>query len=71
VLEIARRAVDIAKAGLKRRAVMDAEGRDETKFLEPVDLILNEGCTPAEELLARFEGPWQRSTRPLYTEFVF
>ena len=71
VLEIARRAVDIAKAGLKRRAVIDAEGRDETRFLEPVDLILSEGCTPAEELLARFEGPWQRNTRPLYTEFVF
>ena len=71
VLDIARQAVEIARAGLKRRAVLDAEGRDESRFLEPVDAILREGCTPAEELLARYEGPWQKSTAPLFKEYAF
>ena len=37
----------IAKAGLTRRALLDAQGNDETKFLEPVETILR------ERLLAR------------------
>ena len=33
--------------------------------------MLREGCTPAEEMLARYEGAWERSTAPLFTEFAF
>jgi glutamate--cysteine ligase len=70
-LEIARQALAIAQAGLQRRAHLDQEGRDESKFLDPIDAILREGCTPAEELLSRYEGPWSRRTAPLFTEFAF
>ena len=40
-------------------------------ILEPIDIILREGCTPADELLSRYEGAWSRSTAPLFTEFAF
>jgi glutamate--cysteine ligase len=71
VLEVARRALAISRAGLQRRARRDAQGRDETVFLEPIEAILREGCTPAEEILARFNGEWRGSTAPMFTEFAF
>jgi glutamate--cysteine ligase len=71
VLEVARQALAIAQGGLKRRAFVDAEGRDESIFLEPVEAILRSGLTPAEEILARYESEWGRSTAPLFREYAF
>jgi glutamate--cysteine ligase len=71
VLDVARAALAIAKAGLARRALLDAHGNDETRFLEPVETILRDGCSPAEEMLARYERDWGGSTAPLFTEFAF
>ena len=44
---------------------------DESIFLEPVEAILRSGLTPAEEILARYEGEWGRSTDPLFREYAF
>jgi glutamate--cysteine ligase len=71
VLEIARQTLDISRAGLKRRAHLDARGEDEGVFLEPVEAILRNGTTPAEEILARYERDWGRSIAPLYREYAF
>jgi len=71
VLEVARAALAVAKAGLARRTLLDAQGNDETKFLEPVETILRQGCTPAEEMLLRYERDWGGSTDPLFSEFAF
>jgi glutamate--cysteine ligase len=71
VLEVAKQALAIAQAGLKRRAFTDAKGRDESHFLEPLAAILRDGCTPAEEMLARFRGEWGGRTDPLFTEYAF
>ncbi len=71
VLDIARRALSISLAGLRRRKVLDVQGKDETRFLEPVEAILRDGCTPAEEMLERYNGAWGRSTAPMFTEFAF
>jgi glutamate--cysteine ligase len=71
VLELARQALAIAQAGLQRRAFVDAKGQDESIFLEPVASILDNGLTPAEEMLARYEGEWGRSTDPLFREYAF
>src|ERR1700737_884903 len=50
VLDLARTCVDIARHGLARRDRNDANGCDETRFLEPVEEYLERGITPAEEL---------------------
>jgi glutamate--cysteine ligase len=71
VLEVARAALAIARAGLARRGLRDAQGKDETRFLEPVEAILRDGLSPAQEMLARYDGPWRRSLAPLYTEYAF
>ena len=69
-LDVARAAFAIARAGLSRRRLLDVQGRDETRFLEPVETILHEG-SPAEEMLARYAREWGGSTAPLFTEFAF
>jgi glutamate--cysteine ligase len=71
LLSVARKALDISKAGLQRRGRHDAAGRDETRFLEPVEAILRDGRTPAEELLARYDNEWRQNIAPMFAEFAF
>jgi glutamate--cysteine ligase len=71
VLEVARAALVIAKDGLARRRVLDGQGSDETRFLEPVEAILRDGLSPAQEMLVRYDGAWGRSVAPLFTEYAF
>jgi glutamate--cysteine ligase len=71
VLDLARQLHNIARAGLKRRAVSNAEGQDESIFLEAVEEILREGRTVAEEMLARYAAEWDRCTDPLFRDYAF
>ena len=71
VLEIARAALAIAKAGLERRGIVDRQGYDETRFLAPVEEVLSEGVSPAQEMLARYETFWAGRVTPLYREYAF
>jgi glutamate--cysteine ligase len=66
--DIARDAVAIARAGLASRARRDAAGRDETRYLEPLERIVAEGRTPAEAWIERFEGPWRGRIDPVFAE---
>jgi len=71
VLELARHVLAISRAGLRRRALADAAGDDESKYLAPVEAILASGRTLAEEMLARYQADWDRSTDPLFKEYAF
>ena len=54
----------LAEAGLKRRKRLDNDGRDETRYLAPLQEFVARGITPAEELLEKYHGPWaNRSSR--------
>jgi glutamate--cysteine ligase len=63
--EIARELLAIADEGLRRQATLDAEGRDERRYLEPVIAQVASGRTAAEELVRRWTGPWGRRFAPL------
>jgi glutamate--cysteine ligase len=71
VQDLAKDVLAIARAGLKRRAVLDAKGRDECRFLDILDQIAASGRCPAEEKLALFNGRWQGSVDPIFTEFAY
>ncbi|MGE5539861.1 MAG: glutamate--cysteine ligase [Gemmatimonas sp.] len=71
VLDIARRAVAIAEAGLKARAKDNGLGQDETAFLDALLEIAESGIAPAEELLAKFHGPWAGRVDPVFDEYAF
>jgi glutamate--cysteine ligase len=68
MLDLAKRCLDLAHAGLRKRNRLDVTGRDETRHLQPLDEIVARGITPAEELLEKYHGAWGRSVEPIYGE---
>ncbi|MFL9824474.1 glutamate--cysteine ligase [Rhodoplanes sp. SY1] len=71
ILELARETVALARAGLARREKQDWMGRDETRFLAPLEDIVERGRTPAEELLEKFHGAWGGSVDPVFNEYAY
>lgn len=68
--EIAREVVELSRAGLARRARLDAQGRDETVYLEPVREIAASGRSLAERLAVREQGAWDGKIAPVFTELA-
>ncbi len=72
LLDIARRAVEISRAGLKARARGDGAGsRDETTFLHTVEEIVRTGKSPADVMLEAYHGRWGGSVDPVFKEYAF
>jgi glutamate--cysteine ligase len=69
--DIAAQVLALAAAGLKARALLDPQGRDETLFLDPIRPIVDSGRTLADEMIAKFEGPWAGSVDPVFSEFAY
>jgi glutamate--cysteine ligase len=67
--DLAKETLAIAGEGLKRRRRLDAEGRDEARYLEPLERFVARGMTPAEELLEKYSGSWGGSVAPIYDEY--
>jgi len=73
MLDLAREVVDIAEAGLKARARPGAGGLipDETHFLNALKESLETGQTPADLLLADYNGPWQGDLSRIYEAYAY
>jgi glutamate--cysteine ligase len=71
VRELALEALKIAAHGLKRRAILNANGADEAVFLEPLIEFALANETPAERKLALYHGSWGGSVDPVFTEFAY
>ena len=71
VLQIARTTVDLARAGLARRSRLNWDGENETRYLRPLEEIVETGQSLAGDLLERFNGPWQGSVDPIFKEYAF
>jgi len=69
--DIARETVAIARGGLQRRARLDGADRDETQYLDQLTEIAETGVTPAETLLSLYNGRWNRSVDPVFSEFAY
>ena len=69
--EVARRTLEIAEAGLKRRAVLDGSGLDETHFLGDLHEIVAGGPCPAQGLLDAYHGPWGRNIDELFGDISY
>ena len=71
LLDISRDCLALAHQGLIRRNRRDAGGQDETRHLIALDEIVARGASSADEMLAKFHGPWGGSVKPAYAEYVF
>ena len=65
------RVLDIAAAGLTRRAQLNSAGDNEGGFLDPLRDVVATGMTPADRLLARYHGEWNGDVGRIYDEFSF
>lgn len=71
VLDVARDALALAAEGLKRRERLNWLGEDETIHLVPLMQVVDAGRTLADDLLARYEGPWGGSVDPVFAEMAY
>ncbi len=69
--DVARDAANIAAAGLARRGRRCGHGEDERVFLDDVREVVASGRTPAEDLLARYRGPWKQDASRAFTECAY
>jgi glutamate--cysteine ligase len=69
--EFAGRVLDISADGLTRRRMLNSAGDNEGGFLDPLRDVVATGMTPADRLLARYEGPWNGDVSQIYEEFSF
>jgi glutamate--cysteine ligase len=71
VLTLAQETLRFAARGLARRKFLDRNGRDETRYLRPLEESIARGTTPAEELLEKFHGRWKGSVEPIFDEYAY
>jgi glutamate--cysteine ligase len=71
LLDVAREVVGISRQGLKARARLNGDGVDETIFLAPLDEVLAKKATLAEDMLALYNGRWNGSVEPVFTDYQY
>lgn len=71
VLTLAQETLRLAARGLQRRKRLDRNGRDETRYLRPLEESIARGITPAEELLEKYFNEWNESIDPIYAEYAY
>jgi glutamate--cysteine ligase len=68
--EVALDMLTLARGGLRRRALRDAGGADESVYLAPLEAIAEKGQPLAAERLEAYNGRWGRSVDPAFEECV-
>lgn len=68
LFDIAAQAVGVAAAGLVRRNRLDAQGRDETIYLRPLEETVQTGKSPAQRWIEKFRGEWNGDLTRIFTE---
>jgi glutamate--cysteine ligase len=69
--DLAIQALAISEDGLKRRARRDSFGRDESIFLQTLNNIAQSGLTPAEDMLADFQGRWAGNVDEAFRDYCY
>ncbi len=69
--DLAAAALKISAEGLKRRAILNGKGSDESGFLDPLIESTEANQTPAERKLALFHGEWNGDIDRVFREFAY
>ena len=71
MLDLAQECLALARGRTAAAQRLDNEGRDETRYLRPLQEFVARGITPAEELLEKYDGPWGSSVEPVFDEYAY
>ncbi len=66
--DLARDMVAIARDGLRARALCNAAGESEARYLAPLDAITHGAPNQAEHWLQRYHGAWQGNADRIFSE---
>ena len=66
ILDVAKRALELAENGLKARAMGGIESADETEYLNVLKQLVAEGQSPAHRLIDQFNGSWGKKVEPVF-----
>ncbi|GGD37677.1 glutamate--cysteine ligase [Sinisalibacter lacisalsi] len=71
--QLAETVLDISRGGLRRRARPGFSGMvpDERHFLTALEDTVEDGMTPADELLAKYHGEWGGDLSRIYDEYSY
>jgi glutamate--cysteine ligase len=69
--DVAIQSLKIARDGLTRRNRLDAFNRNETIFLETLERSAQSGLTPADEMIAEFDGRWNGDIDEVYRDYCY
>jgi len=69
--DFAGEVLDVASAGLTRRARLSSAGDNEGGFLDPLHDVVATGMTPADRLLLKYHDEWDRDVSHIYEEYSF
>ncbi|MEO5371154.1 MAG: glutamate--cysteine ligase [Magnetococcus sp. DMHC-1] len=69
--DLAMGILETVRASLNRQAVKNADGCDESVYLQPLFRVAESGITPAEKLLKAYRTRWGQSLNPLFREEEF
>ena len=71
VQHIAREVLRISRRGLRARRRINAASQDEAVYLDILDEVAISGCTLADRLIERYQGPWSRDVDHVFEEYAF
>jgi len=71
LFDIAREVLSISRLGLKNRNRLNGDEVDESIFLAPLDEVLAKKATLAEDLLSLYNGRWNGSVEPVFTDYQY
>jgi len=71
VQQFAAEILDIASAGLRDRAQLNAAGDSESGFLDPLREVVATGKTFADMMLDRYHGAWNGDVSRVYADYSF
>jgi len=71
VNDLAKRVLDISRAGLNARGKMNAHGENETVFLQDLDAKVASKQSNADRLITKFNREWAGDIMRAYTECIY
>ena len=71
VRELAGEVLEIASAGLRERAMLNAAGDSESGFLDPLRDVVATGKSFADVMLERYHGAWNGDVARVYEDYSF
>ena len=68
---LTRKILNLSSDGLRRRDILNANGENESIYLDPLEKILSTGKSPSDELIERFSKNWDKNLVNMYKEYTF